>query len=180
MDREAFDSPAGSTGDLREAFAYWAEANEPEEPTEEERLSKFLQSLNKSDEGAQQAVNNSAQQQVGRRSAPRLRLSLPARFTSVENTHKCILLNISRTGAQIAILNSIREGEGGILDCGKLQVFAIVARSEFSLNALQFDEELSHEDVLEMRRYYENFEERERRILIETAKKWVKRLNIWS
>lgn len=110
---------------------------------------------------------------VGRRSAPRLRLSLPAQLIAVEKAHTCILLNISRTGAQVAILDALRVGEGAILRCGMINHFAIVARSEFGLNALAFDEPLTDEIVLELRRYHENFEEREKRSLMETARKWV-------
>ncbi|WP_285713265.1 PilZ domain-containing protein [Erythrobacter oryzae] len=111
--------------------------------------------------------------QVGRRSAPRLRLSLPAQLIAVEKVHTCILLNLSRTGAQVAILEAMREGEGAILRCGMINHFAIVTRTEFGLNALQFDEPLTDAIVLETRRYHENFEEREKRALIETARKWV-------
>ena len=110
---------------------------------------------------------------VGRRSAPRLRLSLPAQLIAVEKVHTCILLNLSRTGAQVAILDAMREGEGAMLRCGAINNFAIVTRSEFGLNALQFDEPLTDAIVLEIRRYHENFEEREKRALIETARKWV-------
>lgn len=110
---------------------------------------------------------------VGRRSAPRLRLSLPAQLIAVEKAHTCILLNLSRSGAQVAILDSMREGEGAILRCGVIDHFAIVTRSEFGLNALEFDEPLTDQIVLETRLYHENFEARERRALIETARKWV-------
>ena len=110
---------------------------------------------------------------VGRRSAPRLRLSLPAQLVAVERVHRCILLNLSRSGAQVAILDAMRVGEGAILRCGVIDQFAVVTRSEFGLNALQFDEPLSDAQVLEIRHYHENFEERERRALIETARKWV-------
>lgn len=110
---------------------------------------------------------------IGRRSAPRLRLSLPAQLVAIEKVHTCILLNLSRTGAQVAILDSMREGEGAILRCGLINNFAIITRSEFGLNALEFDEPLTDAIVLEVRRYHENFEEREKRALIETARKWV-------
>ena len=110
---------------------------------------------------------------VGRRTAPRLRISLPGQLIAVERTHSCILMNLSRTGAQVAILDSVRKGEGVMLRCGVINHFAIVTRSEFGLNALEFDEPLTDEIVLEIRRYHENFEERERRALIETARKWV-------
>lgn len=110
--------------------------------------------------------------QSGRRAAPRLRLSLPAQLIAVEKAHTCILLNLSRTGAQVAILDAMREGEGAILRCGMINHFALVTRSEFGLNALVFDEPLTGEVVLETRRYHENFEEREKRALLETARKW--------
>lgn len=110
---------------------------------------------------------------TGRRAAPRLRLSLPAQLIAVERAHTCILLNLSRSGAQVAILDALREGEGAMLRCGQINEFVIVTRSEFGLNGLQFDEEISDELVLEIRRYHENFEERERRALVNTARKWV-------
>ena len=110
---------------------------------------------------------------VGRRAAPRLRISLPGQLIAVDKVHTCILLNLSRTGAQVAVLDALREGEGAILRCGMINHFAIVSRSEFGLNALEFDERLTDAIVLEIRRYHENFEERERRALIETARKWV-------
>jgi hypothetical protein len=110
---------------------------------------------------------------VGRRSAPRLRISLPGQLIAVDKVHSCIVMNLSRTGAQVAILDSLRKGEGAILRCGAIDHFAIVTRSEFGLNALTFDEPLSDAMVLELRRYNENFEERERRALIDTARKWV-------
>lgn len=109
---------------------------------------------------------------AGRRSAPRLRLSLPAKLVAVDQAHTCILLNLSRTGAQVAILDAVREGEGTILRCGMIDHFAIVTRSEFGLNALIFEEPLTDEIVLETRRYHENFEEREKRALIDMARKW--------
>lgn len=160
--------------DLREAFAYWTEPVEEEKPSEEAHLAHFLEALSKSGPQLHDAgAGCDATNPIGRRAAPRLRLSLPARFVSIEGTHKAIVLNISRTGAQIAILESLREGEGGFLQCGNLKAFAVATRSEFSLNALQFDEPLTHEDVLDLRRYFEEFEERERRLLIETARLWV-------
>jgi len=110
---------------------------------------------------------------TGRRSAPRLRLSLPAKLIAVERAHTCILLNLSRTGAQVAILDALREGEGAMLRCGRINHFVIVTRSEFGINGLQFDEEIPDELVLDIRRYHENFEDRERRALVETARKWV-------
>ncbi len=109
---------------------------------------------------------------IGRRAAPRLRISLPAQLIAIEKAHTCILLNLSRSGAQVAILNAMREGEGAILRCGVINHFAIVTRREFGINALSFDEPLTDAIVLETRRYHENFEQCERRALIDKARKW--------
>lgn len=110
---------------------------------------------------------------TGRRSAPRLRVSLPARLISIEGNQPCVLMNLSRSGAQVAVLDAIRVGEGAVLRCGSLEVFGDVIRSDFGLNALRFEEELTDAQVLDIRHYYETFEERERRSLIDTARKWV-------
>lgn len=166
------DLPDSEPAHLRDAVAYWTEAPDEETRSEEEQLAAFLDALDKAEHQIHNADGQDADNMVGRRGAARLRLSVPAHFVSVERTHSCILLNISQTGAKIAILDPIREGDGGILKCDKLSAFAIIARSEFSLNALQFEHPISHEDVLAMRRYYETFEDRERRKLIETARKW--------
>ncbi|NBB25843.1 hypothetical protein GVM20_11955 [Porphyrobacter sp. SLTP] len=91
----------------------------------------------------------------------------------MERSHTCILLNLSRTGAKVAILDAMREGEGAILRCGVIDHFGIISRSEFGLNAIAFEEPLTDTIVLETRRYYENFEDRERRELIEMARRWV-------
>lgn len=167
------DAPQEPVSLLRETLAHWSAPAKEEEPSEEEQLAAFLDALGKSDHTSHQAANSNSSNQVGRRSAPRLRLSLPARFQSIEDTHKAILLNISRSGAQFAILKTVREGEGGMLECGPINVFAIVTRAEFSINAVEFEEPLSEAEVLDIRRFYENFEERERRALIETARQWV-------
>lgn len=114
---------------------------------------------------------------VGRRGASRLRLSLPGWLTTVDKVHNCILVNLSRTGAQVAIFDSIREGEGAMLRCGSINQFVIVARGEFGLNGLEFDEPLNPDMVLELRRYNDSFPAAERRALLETARKWVTGIN---
>ncbi|MEL6486797.1 MAG: PilZ domain-containing protein [Pseudomonadota bacterium] len=157
--------------DLREALSFWADPEQVDQPTEEQRLSDFLEALSR-DERSGLGPDEIPTNPVGRRRAPRLRVSLPARFVAIDRTHPCILLNISQTGAQIAILNSVREGEGGVLECGRIKAFALVVRSEFSLNAVHFEDELSYDDVMDIRRLYETYELRERRKLIETARRW--------
>ena len=110
---------------------------------------------------------------IGRRAAPRLRLSLPARLVAVDRVHSCVLLNLSRSGAQVAIHDAMAIGEGAMLQCGDIDHFVIVARQEPGLNGLQFDEEISDDLVLDIRRYHENYETHERRALVDKVRKWV-------
>ena len=46
---------------------------------------------------------------LGRRAAARLRLAIPARFASIYSTQNCILLDISRTGAGLALASPLAE-----------------------------------------------------------------------
>jgi len=109
---------------------------------------------------------------VGRRAAPRLRLSLPAQLIAANRVQACILLNLSRTGAQVALLEPLRQGAGAILRCGVINHFAIVTWSDPGRNGLVFDNPLGDAVVLETRRYHETFAERERRALMEAARRW--------
>ncbi|MEE4205099.1 MAG: PilZ domain-containing protein [Erythrobacter sp.] len=110
---------------------------------------------------------------TGRRGAPRLRVSLPAQLVSIEGKQPCVLMNLSRTGAQVAVVAAVRFGEGAVLRCAGLEVFGEVIRSEYGLNALRFEQPLSDAQVLEIRHYNDTFEDRERRALIDTARNWV-------
>ncbi|MFM7404259.1 MAG: hypothetical protein ACKO1N_09275 [Erythrobacter sp.] len=64
-----------------------------------------------------------------------------------------------------------------MLRCGSINQFVIVARGEFGLNGLEFDEPLNPDMVLELRRYNDSFPAAERRALLETARKWVTGIN---
>ncbi len=110
---------------------------------------------------------------TGRRSAPRLRLNLPAKLVGVNRVYPCVLLNVSRSGAQVAIPEELPVGEGGMLRCAKINDFVVVARSEQGFNALEFDEEISNDLVLDVRHYYDNFDGSERREIASMVRRWV-------
>ena len=110
---------------------------------------------------------------TGRRSAPRLRLNLPAKLIGVDRVYPCVLLNVSRSGAQVAIPEELPKGEGAMLRCGKINDFVVVARSDQGFNALEFDEEISNDLVLDVRHYYDNFDGSERREIASMVRRWV-------
>lgn len=109
---------------------------------------------------------------TGRRAAPRLRLSLPGKFLAVRATMRCIVTNISQTGVLMAVEEQLKVGEQGYLRCGPIDHFMIVARREKGFNALEFDLPVSHQLVLEMRKFQETLAERDEAELMETVRSW--------
>lgn len=114
---------------------------------------------------------------IGRRASARLRLAVPARFVSVSATQSCILLDISRSGARIALASPAPARQLGFVEIGRLELFGTVVRSERrgdgGINAVAFDEPISEADVLAVRRYAEVFEQREREALRDQVRRWV-------
>lgn len=114
----------------------------------------------------------------GRRAAARLRLSVPARFESIFGTQDCYLLDLSRTGARIALADPLGVGAEGFLRVGPLELFGqAVHASRFDgggINGLAFDEPIADEVVLAMRHHAETFEDERRAALHDRMRQWVK------
>lgn len=114
---------------------------------------------------------------IGRRAAPRLRLSIPARLVTLVDTRRCILVNLSRTGAQIGLEKPLRKGEGAFLKLAGLDQFGSVVRcavgSGGGVNGLEFECALTDKEVLALRIYAESFADDENRKLRSEVQKWV-------
>ncbi|WP_416228086.1 PilZ domain-containing protein [Qipengyuania sp. ASV99] len=114
---------------------------------------------------------------VGRRSAPRLRLSVPARLVTLCDTRRCILVDLSRSGAQIGLEKPLREGESVFLQLAGIDQFGTIVRSFTGsgggANGLEFEYPQNDEQVLAMRQYAECFEGEAQRALREEACAWV-------
>ncbi len=114
---------------------------------------------------------------TGKRAAPRLRLSLPARLQTMYDTRRGILLDLSKTGAQIGLEEPLREGASAILELQGIDQFGTVVRSGQGVNGgvigLKFDHPLGEADVLAIRRYSDTYEESEMRALRNEARAWV-------
>jgi hypothetical protein len=110
---------------------------------------------------------------IGRRAAPRLRLSLPGVLLATTGDRRCIVTNLSRTGVLIALGEPLRVDDEGYLRCGPIDHFMIVTRRDRGLNALAFDIPVTDAFVLQMRRFQETFEQRERDELLATARSWI-------
>ena len=110
---------------------------------------------------------------VGRRAAPRLRLSIPAKLVTLTETRRCVVLDVSRTGAQISLAKPLAIGEAGFLRFAEQEVFGGVVRESTGRNALEFDEQLGDAEVLDIRHYAECYEADERKALMQEVREWV-------
>ncbi len=114
---------------------------------------------------------------VGRRAAARLRLSIPARFISVEGTHDCVLIDLSSTGARIAMAEPLARGAAGYLEVAGLQIFGEAVRfvpgNGGGVNGLMFDDPLPRKAVLRVRYHAETLPEREHAALRDHVRRWV-------
>ena len=114
---------------------------------------------------------------AGRRAASRLRLAVPARFISIYSQQPCILLDLSRTGARMAVSQPVAPGKTGYVAIGRLELFGSIVRVErgphMAVNAMAFDDPISREEVLAVRSFAEGLEEREHRALREQVRRWV-------
>lgn len=111
-------------------------------------------------------------EQAGQRAAPRMNLSLPAKFLGVEGNQPCIITNLSRTGVKIAIPESLRVGQEGFLRGGPIDHFMVVTRAERGMNALEFEIPVSDIFVFGIRHFQEKFKGGEEDALMETVRAW--------
>lgn len=114
---------------------------------------------------------------VGRRGAPRLRLSLPARLVTLSDTRRCILTDLSLSGAQVGLEHPLREGADVFLQIHTIDQFGTVMRSatghKGGLNGVHFETPLSQDQVIAMRHYAESFEYETNRSLRREVEAWV-------
>lgn len=122
-------------------------------------------------------IDNDPEQIVGRRLAPRLRLSIPARLLTLDGASRCILVNLSRTGAHIGLKRPLTKGARAILQVDGIDSFGVVTRCDIGRNGgsngFEFEDPLSDEDVVAMRQYAEGLERYERARLLREAEAWV-------
>lgn len=114
---------------------------------------------------------------VGRRASARLRLAIPARLVSLYGTQNCIVLDISRTGARMALPGPLAQGQSGFIELARFELFGTVVRVERfadgGVNAIAFDDPISKPQILEIRRFAEEFESREQSLLRDQVRRWV-------
>lgn len=114
---------------------------------------------------------------TGRRAAPRLRLAIPARFVSIYSTQRCVLIDLSRTGARMALAAPVAPGQPGYLEIDRMEIFGTIVRAqhagEMAVNALSFDDPIAQAAVLRIRAFAEGLEARTQMALRDQVRRWV-------
>ncbi len=114
---------------------------------------------------------------VGRREAARLRLSIPARLVTLYDTRRCILVDLSRTGAQVGLQSPLRQDEGIFLQVAGIDQFGSIVRrivrQNGGINGVEFETPLTDEQVIALRRYSESLVAEERQALRDEVRAWV-------
>lgn len=106
--------------------------------------------------GCAQVANEDAV--TGRRGAARARVTLPARFETLNGTASAIIHNISVTGALIEAAVPPPIGADGILTFGGLECFGTVQWVRSRWCGFAFDDRLSQSTVISLRSTYDSGE----------------------
>jgi len=111
--------------------------------------------------------------QGGRRSNARVRLQIPATFTLLSGAHKCLLSNLSRSGARVAIDPPPKVGDCGILRCTELDAFCVVVWVHGGECGVEFEDVEPIDLVQALRWYSDNYSEYQQGELLRTVREWV-------
>ena len=103
-----------------------------------------------------------ADMQIGRRAAPRVRVYLPATLMLTNRSVNCIIENISTGGARLHLADLPRVRSDAFLMCGGLEIFSVVVWVKGHRCGLFFEDELSPDAVVAIRRFSDEYAERVR------------------
>ena len=110
---------------------------------------------------------------IGRRAAARLRLSIPGKLVTIYEKQRCVVVNLSRSGAQVSLAKPLAPGEAAFLELAGKEHFATVVWSDEGSNGLEFEIPLEDDQVLATRDFEDKLDELERRELHRIAREWI-------
>lgn len=111
--------------------------------------------------------------QPGKRLSPRARLNLPARLVTFSSTGPCTLIDLSRSGAKLAATQAPRVGAMVVVEGLPVELFGTVRWSAHELFGVEFDIAMPLDQVVALRHYADDEEERQKRAQLAYAQSWV-------
>jgi hypothetical protein len=110
----------------------------------------------------------------GRRAASRVRLGIPAQVLLIQGLEKCMLDDLSQSGARVTIAAKLPvPGAGVILRARGLEVFGSVVWSQGARFGILFEEPLPLRDVVNLRHFADAYVDHERAIQRRNARSFV-------
>lgn len=110
---------------------------------------------------------------VGRRAAARLRLHVPAELVLTDGRERCLLDDISTTGARLTIARELVPASWAVLQCGGVEAFGEVMWSRRGHCGLRFESPLDRRIVLAMRGIRDRLAEAEIEERRRIAREWI-------
>ena len=115
---------------------------------------------------------------IGRRSSPRLHLSVPAKLLTVSGMQDCLLLDVSQGGARIRLERPLAINTSGYLRLGPVEAFGTALWVQMNeqgsgTNGLEFDIRLSKPQVMQLCAYARNREMAQQREAYLQAHEWI-------
>lgn len=109
---------------------------------------------------------------IGRRDSSRLRLALPAKLDLVGGAKRCILADISVSGARVVLQDGPKPGEFGVLQLDALEIFGMVVWSGPEGCGFRFDDMIGERELVLLRQNEGAKSEDEKIASFEFARKW--------
>lgn len=99
---------------------------------------------------------------TGRRAMPRVRLYIPAQVLLLQGLEKCLLDDLSQSGARVTMAGRVpMPGAGVVLKAKGLDVFGTVVWSQGARFGIAFEEPLPLHDVVNVRHFADGFQQYE-------------------
>jgi hypothetical protein len=109
---------------------------------------------------------------IGRRKSSRLRLERPACLDLVVGLRRCVVLDMSQSGARIVLKCPPKPGEFGVLQIDSLDVFGLVVWSSSKACGFRFEEEIGERDILVFEQTPKTNLHKDKQGSIEFANEW--------
>ena len=111
---------------------------------------------------------------TGRRTKARVRLCIPAQVLLIQGLEKCMLDDLSQSGARVTMAAKLPPpGAGVILRAKGLEVFGNVVWSQGARFGILFEGRLPLRDVVSLRNFADAYVDHERAIQLRNARNFV-------
>lgn len=110
---------------------------------------------------------------IGRRDASRLRVNMPAQLDLIGGVKRCLIADVSLSGARVFLDDPPKTGEFGVLLVSNLKTFGTIVWASKKACGFRFDESISNADLIGLRQVNDLSTDIAKQDVEEFARKWV-------